>query len=415
MGIWQKVKKGVIPLVVVALGVGVFAVLKATKPVAPLKEIVERSWPVAIQKVDFQSIRPQLKTYGEIRAGREAELRPQVMGTVISVHPDLGDGSSVRAGEVLVRIDDFDYVATLEERRADLAEAQAKLNELEQVLVGEEKLLPGDKKQVGISLREVERQRKLLKRSAVSRKSLDDAQATLNDRQQAVLVREQSIARTKTQIIQAQASQKKAETAMKKAMRDVEETELKAPFDGFLTETDVTEGKQVSTSDRLGRLISLDRLEASFYLSEAQYAHLTRTAALNGKSITVTVARGETSNAHQAVINRMDARVDPATGGRTVFATLSGLKLETGLRPGLFVEVDVPDVTYEKVVSVPAAAVHDAEFVYVVKDGRLTKRPIKIAAKDGTNLLISDGLEKGENICVTRFAEMGQGIKVAVK
>lgn len=415
MEFWHTYKKGILPLAILIVAVGIFAVFKATRPEIPLKEVVERSWPVAVQQVTFQNVLPNKRVYGEIRAGREAELRPQVSGTVISVMDALGDGAEVRAGDLLVQIDDFNYVATRNERFAELAEKKAKLSELEATLAGEEKLLPGDENQVGIASREVERQRKLLKRSAVSRKSYDDALSGLNDRKQNVLVRQQSIARLKTQVIQAQSAVQKAETALQKAERDVVDTQLKAPFDGFLSDMDVTAGKQVSTSDRLGRLISLSRLEVAFHLSEADYVRLSEKGPIRNKIVKVSVPDVNHNDTYRAEIIRLDARVDAATGGRKVFAALSGLGLETALRPGLFVEVEVPDRMYENVVSLPAQALHDGNAVYVVAEGRLRKRQVHFVARDGGRVLIGDGLQEGETVCITRFAEMGSGIKVTVK
>ncbi len=414
MEVWQRYKKGIIPVLILAIALSIFAVLKLTKPTTPLQEVEERFWPVMAQSVAFQDIRPHLRSFGEIRAGREAELRAQVSGTVISVHDRLGDGTSVRAGDVLVVIDDFDYIATQREREADLKEAEARLVELQTVLAGEKKLVPGDSQQVSLAGRELERQRKLLKRGAVSKKAYDDAQSQLNDRKQNVLVREQTLARLKTQIIQAQSSIEKAKTALSKAVRDVEDTRLKSPFEGFLSDTDVTEGKQVSTSDRLGRLISLDKLEVSFHLSEADYARLTRQHSLSGRKVTVMVRQGAENSRHEAVVIRIDARVDAATGGRKIFAALSGLTLETDLRPGVFVEVSIPDDLYKGVITVPKRAVHETEFVYVITEGRLQKRRVVIAASDGNQVLIAEGLKAGEKICITRFAQMGDGIKVKV-
>lgn len=414
MAFWQRYKKGILPFVILAAAIAIFAILKLTKPTPALQDVEERFWPISTQTVSFAHIRPSFQSFGEIRAGRDAELRAQVSGTVISLHERLGDGASVRAGETLVTIDDFDYVATRTEREADLAEANAKLVELQTVLEGEEKLLPGDKNQVAIAARELERQRKLLKRSAVSKKAYDDAQSQLNDRKQNVLVREQTIARLKTQIIQAQSAVQKTETALSKAVRDVADTQLKAPFDGFLSDLDVSEGKQVSTSDRLGRLISLDKLEASFHIPEADYARLTRKEALSGRTVKITLQRGETTSQFDGTIVRIDARVDAQTGGRKVFAALSGLTLDTDLRPGVFVEVSIPDALYENVVRLPARALHGNDHVYVIKEGRLQKRMVKLAVRDGDHVLISDGLSAGDQVAITRFAQMGQGIKVKV-
>jgi RND family efflux transporter MFP subunit len=415
MQFWYRYKKVIFPITAILLGISVFAILKATKPQTPLMEVEERYWPVAVKTVHFTDTRPLLTSFGEIRAGREAELRPQVSGRVLDVHPDLGDGAPVRAGDVLVRIDDFDYLANKQERLADLNEAEARLNELNIMLDGEEKLLPVDKKQVDLAARELERQRQLLKRSAVSKKAYDDAQLDLNTRKQNVLVREQTIARFRSQIIQAQSALEKAKTALSRAQRDLEDTVLKAPFDGFLTQTDVTQGKQVSTSDRLARLISLDRLEVGFHLSEAAYARLTRHTPLQGRPVQVDLQRGAHTQEFKGKIVRIDARVDAATGGRNIFAALSDLTLETDLRPGLFVKVRVPDKTYKTIVSLPVQAVHDNSYVYVVKNSRLQKRNIEIAAQDGKQVLIAHGLKTGEQVCITRFAEMGAGVKVLVK
>jgi len=415
MELWQRYKKAIFPLVAILIGIGVFAILKATKPQTPLMEVEERYWPVAVETVQFANIRPLVSSFGEIRAGREAELRAQVSGRVISVADILGDGASVRAGDILLRIDDFDYVATEQERRADLHEAEAKLRELQTMLSGEEKLLPVDKKQVDLAARELERQRQLLKRSAVSKKAYDDAQLNLNTRRQNVLVREQTIARFRSQVVQATSGVEKAKIALSKAQRDVEDTQLKAPFDGFLTQTDVTEGKQVSTSDRLARLISLEGLEVGFHLSEVAYARLTRQTPLKGRMVEISVRRGAVVEKFKGKIVRIDARVDAATGGRNVFAALSGLTLDTDLRPGLFVQVNVPDEEYQSVVSLPVQAIHDEAFVYVVKGGRLEKRDVEIAALDGERVLIATGLQTGEQVCITRFAEMGSGVKVLVK
>jgi len=412
---WQRYKKAILPVLILLAGIAIFAVLKATKPQTPLQDVAERSWSVAVQTVALEDIRPLVRSYGEIRAGREAELRAQVSGAVVSVHDELGDGASVRMGEVLVEIDDFDYVATRKERQADLQEAEARLVELQAMLTGEEKLLPLDKKQVALAARELERQRKLVKRAAVSKKAFDDAQLNLNTRRQNVLVREQTIARFQSQIVQAHSALERAETALSKAGRDVQDTKLTAPFDGFLTETDVTEGKQVSTSDRLGRLISLKRLEVSFHVSEAAYARLTQAEPLRGRTVDVRLRRGDREERFSGQVIRIDARVDAATGGRNVFATLSGLTLDTDLRPGVFVEVFVPDQTYQDVVALPKEALHEGGFVYVVKDERLHKRKVTIAVKDGERVLIAQGLDPGEPVCITRFAEMGAGVKVAVK
>ena len=94
---------------------------------------------------------------------------------------------------------------------------------------------------------------------------------------------------------------------------------------------------------------------------------------MGGRDVTIFVRRGSDQTEYSGKIIRIDARVDAATGGRQVFAALSGLTLKTDLRPGVFVEVSIPDELYKNVVVLPSTALHDNSYVYVVVDGRLQK------------------------------------------
>lgn len=415
MNFFSRYQKAFIPIGVLISAILIFALLKAFKPEAPLKEIEERFWPVAHQNITFIDVRPFITAYGEITSGREAELRPQISGTILSVHSNFSEGALITKGDLLLRIDDFDYLADLNERRADLNESKAKIAELKAVLSGEEKLLPGDRKQANLATREVARQKKLLKSSAGRRKTYDDSQIALNDRKQNILMREQSIARLKNQVSQAQSNLERTHISLDKAQRHMDNTRLNAPFDGFLSDVNVATGKQVATNDTLARLISLDHLEIAFHISEKSYNHLTSTRDLLHKTIKVKRGDPHQTSAFDAQITRIDARVDSATGGRKIFARLSGLTLKTPLRPGLFVTISIPDQLYKQVVSIPEHSLHDKSYVYVIKQGRLKKRKVTYIAKNNTNVLISAGLNAGEEVCLTRFPEMGTGIKVVMK
>ena len=52
--------------------------------------------------------------------------------------------------------------------------------------------------------------------------------------------------------------------------------------------------------------------------------------------------------------------------------------------------------------------------VYVIEDGRLTKRQMTIVGRDGDNVLLRGDLRAGEMVSITRFAEIGPGTAVAV-
>ena len=85
------------------------------------------------------------------------------------------------------------------------------------------------------------------------------------------------------------------------------------------------------------------------------------------------------------------------------------------MRPGAFVEVHVPDRLYRDVVRLPESALYDGDTVYAVVDGRLEPRRVEVVVRIGTQVLVSGDLAADDMVVTTRFAEIGEGIKVAVR
>ena len=127
------VLKIAVVLAIVLGGVGGIGYLALTKTVVTPEEPTERVWPVAVAQTSFEAVRPELLLYGQVVAGREVEVSAQVAGEVQSVSEVFVDGGVVRAGDLLVQIDPFDYRTALAERRAQLDEAMAELKALREV------------------------------------------------------------------------------------------------------------------------------------------------------------------------------------------------------------------------------------------------------------------------------------------
>jgi len=401
-----------LPIGMLVIAFGVFGYLKATKPKVPAKPPQEKVWIVAAHKAVTQDAQPIFRLYGEVVAGREADLRPLVSGRIDRVGPSFKDGAVVRAGDLLVAIDPFDYEAAAQEREAELTEAEANLSELKAELEGEKGLLPVNKDQVRLADNSQKRRKKLLGKGAGTQAAHDDAISAYNERQQQFLTRKQTITRLEAKAAQTQARIDRLKVALSKAERDLEQTLLIAPFDGFLTETQGATGKQVSTSDRIARLTDASQLEARFFMSAAQFARLIEGGDFTGRDVAVNWRAGTKNFRFKAVLDRSEERIDPTSGGILLFATLQPQALDTVLRPGAFVEVEVPDRVHKNVYRLPASAVHNAETIYVIEDGRLAAKQIKISARDGNDVLLTGDLPTDTEIVTTRFPEMGPGVKV---
>ena len=82
------------------------------------------------------------------------------------------------------------------------------------------------------------------------------------------------------------------------------------------------------------------------------------------------------------------------------------------MRPGAFVEITLPDRTFEGHFRIPEASLYEGNRVYVAVDGALQERLVEVAAHDGEDVLIAAGLEDGDEVLVTRISEIGPGLKV---
>jgi len=403
-----------IPIVMVAMAVGIFAYFKTTKPMVPAKTPEEKVWIVAAETAKSGDNQPKFRLYGEVVAGREAELRPLVNGRIETVGINFKDGAAVRNGELLIAIDPFDYQAAAQEREAELTEAKATLTELTAELEGEKALLPVNEDQTRLAADNEKRRKKLLKTGAGTQTAYDDAVAALNERQQQLIARRQTIARLDARAVQTKARIERLEVAVAKAERDLEQTQLTAPFEGFLTETQGATGKKVSTSDRIARLTDSSRLEARFFMSAGQFAQLLEGGDFTGRKVDVTWVAGEKTFRFPAVLDRSEGRIDPASGGILLFAALQPQALDTVLRPGAFVEVLVPDRIHKDVFRLPASALHGQSTVYIIEEDRLAARRVSVEARDGNEVLLSGDIPNGAQVVTTRFPEMGPGVKVKI-
>ena len=121
-------------------------------------------------------------------------------GRVIEVGPTYFEGSIVRKGQLLAKIDPFDYKVKVEDSQAALDEVLTRIAEIEGEIKYETKLLKITDSQLSLRKRNLERRRKLVKKGSGSPKSLDDAELAYNETAKNIAVRQQVILRLKNRL-----------------------------------------------------------------------------------------------------------------------------------------------------------------------------------------------------------------------
>ena len=417
----RTLSRFLLPLLLVTGAILVSGYLKATRPQAKPRPPEERIWTVAAVTVEPQELQPRLRVYGEVRAASIAELTPHVGGRVIAVSPSLVEGAVIHEGDELVTIDPFEYEAELAERHAELAEAQARLEESRSQLAAERSLLETLQEQLRLRQSELERIRDLRRRGTASAQAEDTAALAVNAARQALIAARQRSAALNARIHQQQAAIDRIRVRLRRAERNLADTHLAAPFDGYLTEVKVAIGQQVQRGETLARLIDAHMLDAVFQLTNRDYARLLAAGeddgeGLRGRPVEVIWRVGEQAFRYPAVIERIDAEIDPASGGIDLYARLLESDVDLPLRPGAFVEIELPDRRYTDTIELPDRAVVGRDTVYTVgADGRLRAHGVKVLRRLGDRLLVQADLPAGTRVVTTPFPEIAPGLKVEVR
>ena len=423
---WQ-VRKAVVPGIVVLAALASTVYLLRTKPVVEPLDKVEQPWLVSATKVRLGDIRPRLRLYGEIVAGREVELRALVAGEVVAVADTFIDSGSLRQGDMIVAIDDFDYRARFDELTAQIREATARLEEIKARRNSHAAALRRDQEMVELHQRDVERMSALSGRGTVSEKKLDTARMELTKQQRTTEIRQSDLRAETAHIKQQEAVINRLNVGLRRTERDLQRVRLTAPFDGFLADVQAQVGKRLSANDRVARLIDAGRLEARVTLSDGQYGRLvsedsrrggqneSQNGILIGREVEITWQVGGHQFPYKGRLDRIGAQIDSASGGVQVYIRLEGVDLSKPLRPGAFVTISMPDRTFRGVAQLPESALYDSNTVYIIEGERLKKRQVELVARIGNDVLLRGKIRDGDQVVTTRFAEIGPGQKVEIR
>ena len=409
-----------LPLVVIAIGVLLGAYLIVSRPHAVPNPPAEKVTPVNVITAEFRTYQPDLHVYGEIIAGREAEIRPMVAGRITALDETFRSGAYVEAGQTLVQIDRFDYEVAVRELQADVDEARAHLAELESDLDAARSTLKLLEEQITLRERDVARLAKLTKQNQSSEKAYDDAQIALNNAAQERVQGRQQIDSLAARVRQQQAAVARNEARLDQAERNLADTTITAPFSGYLQDVNVAIGKRVAVGESLGRLIDAAGLEVRFELANADYARLVGAVEaridaarhpLSDTQIAIAWRLGAEVYEYRGRVERVGAEIDSTSGGVALFGRMTHGPLGI-LRPGAFVEVTLPGIAYESVLVLPESAVADDKIVYIVRDGRLVPVEVQVLREFGDEFVVTGDIPPATSIVAEQFPAIGPGVAV---
>lgn len=353
--------------------------LAAALLVLPLSALAQDA---PLPSVTTMSATPQgftqtVRLPGRVKASTVADVRPQVSG-IISERL-FEEGSAVKKGDALYKIEDETYSAAVAAARASVAQAEANAD---------------------LAEREAVRYQDLFASRSGSEQRRDSA------------VAERDAARAALQMAKAQ---------LQNAEIDLDRTTITSPISGVIGLSRSTSGSLVSAQqpDALATVRALDLV----YVDVTQSANdllAWESDPENSKMempghAKLFLPNGDIFN-HVGELRAAEPQVEPTTGMVTL--RIGFENPDHRLLPGLYVEVELPVSQAENAVLLPKNIVMRDESgkasVWLVEDGTITVRPVEIMIGSGNDWVTVNSFSGGEQIITSGFQKAAPGAKVEI-
>ena len=358
-------------LVVLLIGFGVMRALSARKAqqdalaqssAAKLQTVVELAASDVV-KAEMRELAQGLPISGSLKAVNSALVKARAAGELQGL--TLREGDAVKAGQVVARVDATEYNARVRQaqQQADAAKAQ-----------------------IDIAQRQWDNNKALVDQGFISRTALDTSLNNLNA---------------------AQANHKAALAAVEMARKTLEDTVLRAPIAGVVSQRLAQPGERVGVDTRVVEIVDLSRLELEATLSAAD-------------SVDVQVGQEamlQIEGSSRPVQARV-ARINPTAqaGSRSVLAYLT-VADATGLRQGLFAQGTL-GTGRTSALAVPLSAVRTdkpAPYVQVVENNRVAHQTVEPGARgdSGNEVMVAiKGVEPGALVIRGSVGPLREGTAV---
>jgi membrane fusion protein (multidrug efflux system) len=334
---------------------------------------------VAVVTITPKSLTITTELPGRLEASRIAQVRARAGGIVLK--RVFREGSDVKAGDVLFRIDPAPFQAAFESAQASLARAEANLAQANL---------------------KVQRYKPLVETNAISKQEYDDALTAQK---------------------QAAADVATAKAARQTASLNLGYATVTAPISGRVGRAQVTEGALVGVGEAtpLTTVQQVNPIYVNLTQSSTEVLRLKRAMASGqltsvGKDqakVTLLTEDGSVYP-HAGKLMFSDLTVDESSGAITLRAEFPNP--ERFLLPGMYVRAQLGQAVNKQAITVPQQAVirnPDGASVMVVNaDGKVAAQPVKADAAQGDNWIVSEGLKAGDRVIVEGLQKVKPGAPV---
>ena len=211
------------------------------------------------------------------------------------------------------------------------------------------------------------------------------------------------------QIRDAERALRTAELALAQAELELSRREVRAPIDGHVGVLDVEVGAQVTTSTEIARIDDRSILLVDFLVPERYVSDIRE-----GMQVTARPLAGREAPL-QGRVRAVDNRVDPVSRSLTVQAEIpnAGDRLRAGM--AFAMELDFPGQTLPSVDALAIQWGRSGAFVWVLRDGRSHREPVRIVQRSGERVLVEASLRPDDVVVREGVQMLREGQEVEIR
>lgn len=381
----KTIYKILIPIGILCLAIVVTVVLVKSKKEPETKPVETKPTLVQVIPAESRTETFRVLTQGTVLPRTETSLTSEVSGRILSVSSAFYAGGVFEKGDVLLEIDPSNYESAV--AQAEFTLEQARLRYAQEEARSEQ----------------AKKEWSSLSKGEPSPLALRQPQ------------------------LQAEAANVEwAEAVLDKTKIDLDRTTIRAQFTGMVREKGADVGQYVTLGAPLGTIFAIDVAEVRLPVSLDELAFLDLPTSFQGRiksqqapPVTLSARIGGRVYSWEGTIVRTEGAIDLNTRMVTCVAQIEdpySINHEAAGMPlsiGLFVEATIQGRTVDDVVVLPRQALRGPDRLLVVDENNsLGTRTVDVIKSDAEQIIIADGVEPGELVCLTALEFVVEGMTV---
>lgn len=357
-----------------------------------------------------QALRPTVTLYGRVETPWESTLSSTVSGFVKNVRVE--EGHAVKKDQVLVELDTSDVELILAQRQAEVADMEAQLASETQRHKNDLKALDVERKLVELANTAAQRHEQLVQKNVGSSLNRDEALQAAKRQALNLLTRELAVQDHPNRLQRLKAQLDKTRALRDQALLDLQRSTITAPFDGRITQLNVSPGNRLRPGDPILTLFDHTHLEIRAQIPSRYLGHV-QSALREGTEMDAIFVHGDERIPLQ--LDRLAGAISQGQGGVDGLFTLNNpdAQLTLGRAGELYLHLPPePDL-----VAVPPSAIYGQQRIYEIRDGLLhtilIRRAGETLLENGEQWQLVEGnIKPGALILTTQLSNAVGGIAV---